>query len=86
MKEAVIVSAVRTALGNFNGFLANIGATQLGALVMEEAIRRAVEKTVPPLLESGHYLPCLDDRPRSNIPFGNYRFFRRILEEMALKG
>ncbi|MGD8333942.1 MAG: acetyl-CoA C-acetyltransferase, partial [Desulfobacterales bacterium] len=41
MKEAVIVSAVRTALGNFNGTLATIGATQLGALVIEEAISRA---------------------------------------------
>jgi acetyl-CoA C-acetyltransferase len=41
MKEAVIVSAVRTPLGNFNGTLANLGATQLGGLVIEEAIRRA---------------------------------------------
>ncbi|MGD9414213.1 MAG: acetyl-CoA C-acyltransferase, partial [Desulfobacterales bacterium] len=41
MKEAVIVSAVRTALGNFNGTLATIGATQLGALVIEEAISKA---------------------------------------------
>ena len=41
MKEAVIVSAVRTPLGNFNGSLANLGATRLGALVIEEAISRA---------------------------------------------
>ena len=41
MKEAVIVSAVRTPLGNFNGSLANLGATQLGALAIEEAIKRA---------------------------------------------
>jgi len=41
MKEAVIVSAVRTPLGNFNGTLASLGATQLGGLVIEEAIRRA---------------------------------------------
>jgi acetyl-CoA C-acetyltransferase len=41
MKEAVIVSAVRTPLGSFNGTLANVGATQLGALVIEEAIKRA---------------------------------------------
>jgi acetyl-CoA C-acetyltransferase len=31
MKEAVIVSAVRTPLGNFKGSLGNIGATKLGA-------------------------------------------------------
>ena len=30
MKEAVIVSAVRTPLGNFNGSLGNIGATDSG--------------------------------------------------------
>ena len=41
MKEAVIVSAVRTPLGSFNGSLAEIGATRLGAIVMEAAIERA---------------------------------------------
>lgn len=41
MQEAVIVSAVRTPLAGFNGSLAKIGATTLGALVIEEAIRRA---------------------------------------------
>ena len=41
MREAVIVSAVRTPLGSFNGSLGNIGATRLGALVIEQALRRA---------------------------------------------
>lgn len=41
MKEAVIVSAVRTPLGGFNGALGNIGATDLGAMVVGEAIKRA---------------------------------------------
>jgi len=41
MKEAVIVSAVRTPLGNFNGSLTNLGATQLGARVIREAVKRA---------------------------------------------
>jgi hypothetical protein len=36
--------------------------------------------------QRGLYLPCLDDRPRSNIPFARYRFYRHILEEMARKG
>ena len=59
MKEAVIVSAVRTALGNFNGALAPIGATQLGALVIEEAIRRAgiPKKDVNEAI-MGMVLPC----------------------------
>ena len=34
MREAVIVSAVRTPLGSFNGTLANMGATKLGGLVI----------------------------------------------------
>jgi acetyl-CoA C-acetyltransferase len=34
MREAVIVSAVRTPIGNFNGTLSAFGATQLGGLVM----------------------------------------------------
>lgn len=41
MKEAVIVGAVRTPLGAFNGTLASTGATDLGALVITEALRRA---------------------------------------------
>jgi len=46
MKEAVIVSAVRTPLGNFNGALGQTGATDLGALVIEAAIEKAgIEKS-----------------------------------------
>ena len=41
MKEVVIVSAVRTAIGNFQGGLSSFSATDLGAMVIEESIRRA---------------------------------------------
>ncbi len=41
MKEAVIVSAVRTPLGKFQGSLQSFSAPQLGALVVREAVRRA---------------------------------------------
>jgi acetyl-CoA C-acetyltransferase len=59
MKEAVIVSAVRTAIGNFNGSLAQIGATQLGALVIEEAIHRAgIQKSDVNEAIMGLVLPC----------------------------
>ena len=59
MKEAVIVSAVRTPLGSFNGSLAGIGATDLGAVVIEEAIRRAgIEKTEVNEILMGQVLPC----------------------------
>jgi acetyl-CoA C-acetyltransferase len=41
MKEVVIVSAVRTPVGKFQGSLQPFSATQLGALVVREALRRA---------------------------------------------
>lgn len=40
MREAFIVSAVRTQLGGFNGFLVGIGTMDLGAIAIEEAIKR----------------------------------------------
>ena len=59
MKEAVIVSAVRTPLGSFNGSLGNIGATQLGAIVIEEAVNRAgIEKSAVNEAIMGIVLPC----------------------------
>lgn len=41
MTKAVIVSAVRTPIGSFNGGLADIPVQDLGALVMKEALNRA---------------------------------------------
>jgi acetyl-CoA C-acetyltransferase len=59
MREAVIVSAVRTPIGNFNGTLSTFGATQLGALVIEEAIKRAgIAKEGVNEVNMGIVLPC----------------------------
>jgi acetyl-CoA C-acetyltransferase len=59
MREAVIVSAVRTPLGSFNGSLSNVGATDLGAVVIEEAIKRAgIEKQDVNEVIMGQVLPC----------------------------
>lgn len=41
MKEVVITSAVRTAIGNFLGGLSTFTATELGGKVIEEAVRRS---------------------------------------------
>ena len=41
MREVVIVSACRTAVGDFAGSLSNVSATDLGALVIREALERA---------------------------------------------
>lgn len=40
MSEAVIVSGVRTAIGNFGGALKDIPAARLGALVVKDALKR----------------------------------------------
>jgi len=59
MKEIVIVSAVRTPLGGFNGSLGDIPATKLGALVIDEAVKRAgIGKETVNEVIMGMVLPC----------------------------
>lgn len=59
MREAVIVSAVRTPLGSFGGSLANLGAVKLGALVIDEAVKRAgIKKSDVDEAIMGIVLPC----------------------------
>jgi acetyl-CoA C-acetyltransferase len=41
MKEVVIISAVRTAIGKFQGSLSPFSAVELGACVVREAVKRA---------------------------------------------
>ena len=41
MREVVIVSAVRTAIGKFGGSLTPLSAPQMGAIVIKEALQRA---------------------------------------------
>ena len=38
MKDVVIVSACRTAIGTFGGTLKDVTAVKLGAIVMEEVL------------------------------------------------
>ncbi len=58
-REAVIVSACRTPLGSFNGTLTGIGATKMGGLVIEEAVKRAgIDKTDVDEVIMGQVLPC----------------------------
>ena len=59
MRKAVIVSAVRTPFGSFGGTLSKIGATDLGALVIKEAVRRAgIDKVHVNECIMGMVLPC----------------------------
>src|SRR5450755_4431915 len=41
LEEVVIVSAVRTPIGRFQGSLSDFTAPQLGSLVVREAVKRA---------------------------------------------
>ncbi len=59
MKEAVIVSAVRTPLGSFNGSLSNMSSTTLGGIAIAEAVNRAgVKKEDVDECIMGIVLPC----------------------------
>ena len=42
MRETVIVSAVRTPIGSFGGSLSSLSAPQLGAIVIQEVLKRDV--------------------------------------------
>jgi uroporphyrinogen decarboxylase len=76
--------ALRREFGPEIALIGGIDATALAE--SEGAVMDAVHRTVPALLEKGRYLPCLDDRPRPNIPFANYRLYRQILAGLARKG
>jgi acetyl-CoA C-acetyltransferase len=59
MQNAVIVSAVRTPLGSFGGTLSTLGATDLGGMVIKEAITRAgIESSRVDECIMGMVLPC----------------------------
>jgi acetyl-CoA C-acetyltransferase len=59
MKETVLASGCRTALGNFNGSLSGVGATRLGAIVIDEAVKRAgISKEAVDEVIMGNVLPC----------------------------
>ncbi|NBG88262.1 acetyl-CoA C-acetyltransferase [Isachenkonia alkalipeptolytica] len=56
MKEVVIVSAVRTPIGNFGGALKGVSAPDLGSIAIKEALSRA--KVAPDLVDEV-YMGCI---------------------------
>ena len=75
---------LRRAFGREVSLIGGVDATCLTQ--GESAVRSAVREVVPGLLEQGRYLPCLDDRPRSNVPFRLYRCYREHLDAIAGQG
>ena len=59
MNDVVIVSAVRTPLGSFNGSLSSMSSTTLGGIAIAEAVKRAgVDKEDVDECIMGIVLPC----------------------------
>ncbi|MFC1902301.1 acetyl-CoA C-acetyltransferase [Chloroflexota bacterium] len=58
MSEAVIVSGVRTAIGNYGGALQDVSAVKLGSIVIREALKKAGLK---PRGEAGYAPDSLKD-------------------------
>ncbi|UCD56103.1 MAG: hypothetical protein JSV16_09660, partial [Candidatus Hydrogenedentota bacterium] len=64
--------------------LALIGGIDSNVLTKdEEAIRKEIYEKVPPLLKSGGYIPTIDNRARVHIPFKNFAYYRKLLEEVC---
>lgn len=64
-----------------------IGGIDLDALRRNRgAIRREVEKKVPPLVAEGGYVPLADGRIRADVPFENYVYYRQLLQEVTQRG
>jgi hypothetical protein len=49
-------------------------------------IQRELMEKVPPLLRQGGYVPLADGRVRSDVPFENYVYYRRLLHKMIAGG
>lgn len=61
-----------------------IGGIDLDALRFgKTAIQQELMAKVPPLLESGGYVPLADGRIREDMPFANYLYYRKLLHEIV---
>ena len=65
MREVVIVSACRTAIGAFGGTLKTMNGPQLAAITMKEAVRRA--GIDPAIIDDVRYGCCLEHHDNLNI-------------------
>ena len=65
MKDVVVVSACRTAIGGFGGSLKDIIAARLGSVVMKEAIKRA--GIDPAMIDDVRFGCCMDPVNTLNV-------------------
>jgi uroporphyrinogen decarboxylase len=79
--ETMDYLAIRRAYGRDLRLIAGIDTDALRG--NKEGIRREVERKVPPLLASGGYMPLADGRVRADIPYENYVYYRRLLQQVV---
>jgi hypothetical protein len=74
---------IRSAFGPDLGL---IGGIPLSILRSEspDVIRKTLEEIVPPLLQSGRYVPLAGGRVREEIPWSAYECYREVLAELVL--
>ncbi|ACL05307.1 Acetyl-CoA acetyltransferase (thiolase II-like) [Desulfatibacillum aliphaticivorans] len=65
MKDVVIVSACRTAIGSFGGTLRDVKACMIGKVTMEEAIKRA--GIDPEIIDDVRYGCCMEPAESLNV-------------------
>jgi acetyl-CoA C-acetyltransferase len=65
MKDCVIVSACRTAVGAFGGSLKDVSCPTVGSIVMQEAVRRA--GIDPGLIDDVRFGCCMEPEDALNV-------------------
>ena len=68
----------------FGPDLGLVGGIPLSVLRSEspEVIRNTLEETIPPLLQTGRYVPLAGGRVREEIPWSVYECYREVLAEL----
>ena len=60
-----------------------IGGIDLDTLLKDKlSIKKEIMNTVPALVEQGGYIPLADGRVRPNVPYENYCYYRKLIEEI----
>ncbi|MBN1293066.1 MAG: hypothetical protein JXB48_14595 [Candidatus Latescibacteria bacterium] len=52
----------------------------------QKEIKHEVYRKIPPMLESGGYVPMLDHETPPDVPFENFCFYRNLVREICEKG
>ncbi|HPQ60839.1 MAG TPA: acetyl-CoA C-acyltransferase, partial [Syntrophales bacterium] len=65
MRDVVIVSACRTAIGVFGGALKNLDCATVGSVAMKEAIKRAGIE--PAMIDDIRFGNCIEPRDTLNV-------------------